>query len=89
MNDETIWTLVIAAICFASGFELALILTFGSIRKWRACGDAYRSGRVTVLQELYDRIAERQKQVKGEAWGVLNEILDLIAGMLPKNIREE
>ena len=89
MNDETIWILVIAVICFAAGFQLALILTFGSVRKWMACGDAYRSGRVTVLHELYDRIAERQKEVKGVEWSILNEILDLITGMLPKNIREE
>lgn len=88
MTDETIWTLLVAVICFAAGFELALILTFGSVRKWKACGDAYQSGRVSVLHELYDRIAERQKKAKGVEWSILNEILDLIAGMLPKNIRE-
>ena len=89
MNDETIWILIFSVICFAAGFQVALILTFGSIRKWKACGDAYWSGRVAVLHELYDRIAERQKEVKGVEWSILNEILDLIAGMLPKNIREE
>ena len=87
MNEDTIRILLFSVICFAAGFELALILTFGSIRKWKACGDVYQSGRVAVLHELYDRIAERQKKAKGEAWSILNEILDLIAGMLPKNTK--
>lgn len=84
MTDETIRILLFSVICFAAGFELALILTFGSIRKWRAAGNEFRSGRVAALHEVYRIVSDRQKCSRGDAWNALNGILDVIGAMIPE-----
>lgn len=89
MTDTLIWCFLCLVAGLWLGFMLCVILTWGSISKWKACGSAYKSGRVSALHELYRQIAQLQKEAKGKDWSILNEILDLISGMLPKNIREE
>lgn len=88
MTDMMIAVCIALVVGLWLGFLLAVVLTWGSFRKWRACGNAYKSGRVAVLHELYDRIAERQMQTKGAEWSILNDVLDLITGMLPKEVGE-
>lgn len=84
MSDLLICGCVCLALGLWLGFLLCMILTFGSQKKWNACGDTYQSGRVSVLHELYELIAQRQKKAHGAEWSTLNEVLDLIAEMLPR-----
>lgn len=89
MTDTIIWCCLCLAAGLWLGFTLAAIMAFGGVRKWKACGSAYKSGRVAVLQELYKQISERQKRAKGVEWSILNEVLGLIGAMLPDEIRKE
>lgn len=84
MVDGVIWPLIALVFGMWLGFLLATVLTFGSIRKWRAAGNEYRSGRVAALQEMYRIVSEQQKKERGDSWCVLEDVLSVIGAMLPE-----
>lgn len=84
MSDTTISVLIALVIGSAVGFDLALILAIGSIRKWRTAGNEYRSGRVAALQEMYRIVSEQQKKARGDSRCVLEDVLNAIGAMLPE-----
>ena len=85
MVDMIIWCCVFLVLGLWLGFMLCMILSYGSLRKWHSYGDTYTSGRISALHEIYDIILVQQKNTTGSEWSLLNEVLNLIASMLPED----